>query len=305
MIKEITTSLLILGSSLSNTIITQQVFKQLDIDESSQWTQQIENYNDTPESIKAYRTREARKVITGSFEITTRVLEYYYNDTTAVNEKAITTIWILSYYECKNTTLTDLTIAQYGTYNTMYPVVNNSMWFQTGLQNVRTNPTINSFFNLTNYTTIEDYETLRNAIDTVYNQQIQYTPGTTMQEMATWQYTWLEDSTLTTNWSMLNKYVIVYDDEILMPIAPIETYRTMPYIQYWHITFDADTSNAGEIVDIPGLMFTILGMPFAWLSQAFNLTIFPGTPYAINIARLMIVIISSLMLLIIIKKLIK
>ena len=47
-----------------------------------------------------------------------------------------------------------------------------------------------------------------------------------------------------------------------------------------------------EIVDIPGLMFEIIGMPFAFVSQAFNLTIFPGTPYQINIANLFLSIIA-------------
>lgn len=41
-----------------------------------------------------------------------------------------------------------------------------------------------------------------------------------------------------------------------------------------------------EVVDIPGLMFEVIGMPFAFVSQAFNLTLFPGTPYQINIANL-------------------
>lgn len=47
-----------------------------------------------------------------------------------------------------------------------------------------------------------------------------------------------------------------------------------------------------EIVDIPGMMFEILGMPFAFVSQAFNLTLFPGTPYQINIANLFLSIIA-------------
>ena len=60
-----------------------------------------------------------------------------------------------------------------------------------------------------------------------------------------------------------------------------------------------------EVVDIGGLMFEILGMPFAWISIAFNLTLWPGTPYAINISRIAFVLISSLILIFIIKKVIK
>lgn len=47
-----------------------------------------------------------------------------------------------------------------------------------------------------------------------------------------------------------------------------------------------------EVVDIPGLMWQILAMPFAFISQAFNLTLFPGTPYQVNISNLFLSIIA-------------
>lgn len=51
-------------------------------------------------------------------------------------------------------------------------------------------------------------------------------------------------------------------------------------------------SGAYEVVDIPGLMWQILSMPFAFVSQAFNLTLFPGTPYQVNISNLFLSIIG-------------
>lgn len=51
-------------------------------------------------------------------------------------------------------------------------------------------------------------------------------------------------------------------------------------------------SGTYEVLDIPGLMWEILTMPFAFISQAFNLTLFPGTPYQINIANLFLSIIG-------------
>ena len=60
-----------------------------------------------------------------------------------------------------------------------------------------------------------------------------------------------------------------------------------------------------EVIDLPGLLFSILGMPFAWISTAFNLTIFPGTPYAVNLSHLFIAIIGALILIIILKKILK
>lgn len=56
-----------------------------------------------------------------------------------------------------------------------------------------------------------------------------------------------------------------------------------------------------EIVDIPGLMFTILGLPFSFISQAFDLTIFPGTPYQVNFANIFLGFIGIAMFLWILK----
>lgn len=64
-------------------------------------------------------------------------------------------------------------------------------------------------------------------------------------------------------------------------------------------------AQTGEIVDIPGIMFTMLGMPFAFVAQAFDLTIFPGTPYAVNLSHIFLAIAGAGILLFIVKKVIK
>ncbi len=56
-----------------------------------------------------------------------------------------------------------------------------------------------------------------------------------------------------------------------------------------------------EVIDIGGLCFTILTMPFAFISQAFNLTLFSGTAYAINIGDVIMFIISIFILIYIVK----
>lgn len=68
------------------------------------------------------------------------------------------------------------------------------------------------------------------------------------------------------------------------------------------------TPTTTDVVDIPQLMFTILTLPFAFISQAFNLTLFPGTPYAINISNLIVCLIAVFLLIFvlnIIKKVLK
>lgn len=56
-----------------------------------------------------------------------------------------------------------------------------------------------------------------------------------------------------------------------------------------------------EVVDIAGLMFQILSMPFAFISQAFNLTLFPNTPYEFNVSNFFLGIIGVALLLWIVK----
>lgn len=60
-----------------------------------------------------------------------------------------------------------------------------------------------------------------------------------------------------------------------------------------------------EVVPIAGLMFDILTMPFAFISQAFNLTLFPNTAYSINISRLFLAIFAALVFIWMIKKFVK
>lgn len=47
-----------------------------------------------------------------------------------------------------------------------------------------------------------------------------------------------------------------------------------------------------EIVNVPGVMIDVLGMPFTFVSTAFNLTLFPGTPYELNFSTLFLSLIA-------------
>lgn len=83
-------------------------------------------------------------------------------------------------------------------------------------------------------------------------------------------------------------------------------WESLPYeITYNYPSGYIPGGNTSEIVDIPGLIFTMLGMPFAWISTAFNLTLFPGTPYSINIANTFMALIGIVILIFILKKLLK
>ena len=47
-----------------------------------------------------------------------------------------------------------------------------------------------------------------------------------------------------------------------------------------------------EVIDLPNVMLSILTMPFTFFSQAFNLTLFPNTPYALNIGHTILIIVG-------------
>lgn len=60
-----------------------------------------------------------------------------------------------------------------------------------------------------------------------------------------------------------------------------------------------------EVIDIPNLMLTIITLPFAFISQAFNITLFPNTPYSINVGGLFIGILSIFIVIWLVKIIIK
>lgn len=70
-------------------------------------------------------------------------------------------------------------------------------------------------------------------------------------------------------------------------------------------TYIIDNTTTYEVVDIPGLLFNILVMPFAFISQAFNFTVFPGTPYQLNISHIVMALIVAGILIFIIKRIFK
>ena len=76
--------------------------------------------------------------------------------------------------------------------------------------------------------------------------------------------------------------------------------------QQIHITGTGIINNSTiEVVDIGGLMFDIVGMPFYFISTAFNLTLFPGTPYQINISSLFLSLIAVLVFIFLLRLLLK
>lgn len=53
-----------------------------------------------------------------------------------------------------------------------------------------------------------------------------------------------------------------------------------------NFVWDFTPSGNYEVIDIGGVMLQILAMPWSFISTAFNVTLFPATPYEINVANL-------------------
>lgn len=127
----------------------------------------------------------------------------------------------------------------------------------------------------------------------------------------TWTETTKEEFTNVTN--SYNTYIgyhthIVQQDSYFRNIdnwtTYIENYAYIPFYKSANILTVPITvvvSTEQEIIDLPGLMIQIISMPFTFITTAFNVTIFPGTPYQVNIGNFILGIIALLTLLFIIK----
>lgn len=60
-------------------------------------------------------------------------------------------------------------------------------------------------------------------------------------------------------------------------------------------------SSGTEIINLPDVLFKIAMIPWQFISIAFNLTIFPGTPYAINFSNLVTGLLSAILAILVVK----
>lgn len=107
----------------------------------------------------------------------------------------------------------------------------------------------------------------------------------------------------------ITNYLISYVEILKSEIKAPGTTSSNPSVWVWNpgskkITGIILGNVNYEVINIPDLMFSILTMPFAFISQGFNLTLFPGTPYSVNIGNLLLVIIGVALLIWLIKMII-
>ena len=161
----------------------------------------------------------------------------------------------------------------------------------------------------TNYRTINETE-ITNIKNTLSNAQNWYD----YLSISTYQteqniYNWAPQETLKTpknnNEMFEEMYIYIrawgYHNSIYTQEFPAWIpYTYYNYTGYAEINKEIPASTI-EVVDVGGLMLQIISMPFSFISTAFNLTLFPGTPYQINIGNFILGILAILTILFIIK----
>lgn len=122
--------------------------------------------------------------------------------------------------------------------------------------------------------------------------------------------------TTETDWTELDyPYMLIVVEKAYsntLSEATGDGYAYTPYYDFQWTTLPTTTctstyasTTTTEIIDIPNLLWTILTMPFAFFSTAFNLTLFPNTAYQVNIGNVILSILAILILVFIIKLVIK
>lgn len=126
----------------------------------------------------------------------------------------------------------------------------------------------------------------------------------------TYIYAWFQPCYINVgNQETTLKGLLIQEDNLLYRIEQPQntgTWESMSRDLINYQVFRGINSPIGsyEVVDIGGIMFDVLGMPFSFISTAFNLTLFPGTPYQVNISTLFLSIFAVIVFVFIVKMII-
>lgn len=221
-------------------------------------------------------------------------------------------IMAITPYRTISTTRADLTLkANVNFMPTQTPTVVFASVFDR-IRIYQTNDNLSTLIDTSNWTTmtaVDDYMT--QALELATQKQLLY--NTTGEDAESQIYEGIEHEINITGIS-LNQNITTYifgtinyrtnyriDRSIYTPIVPPDDQTQYIHIQEAQLTSRLGYTPPIEVVDIPGLMFTILGMPFSFISQAFNLTLFEGTPYVVNISDIFLGFIAVALLLWVLK----
>ncbi|MFA5453438.1 MAG: hypothetical protein WC248_07685, partial [Candidatus Methanomethylophilaceae archaeon] len=244
------------------------------------------NINKSNDYINIKETTYTQTIqLTNSYDSIYQIQNYYDYNTIRYETSAIIITEITTYSGITNNTIDYEISLLNNNYIGVYPEID------IDLIQYKTNNDLSEYINQTNYAILNN----QLAIFTDITNNFSYTQTKNFNDATLDQsYNVITNIQLNNIWKT---YMITY----IKWIDDTSEYLT---INGYHIDNDLFTMDTGEIfgsiyvgggyeyVDIPNLMFTILTLPFSFISQAFNLTLFPNTPYSINIGNLFLSVVA-------------
>jgi hypothetical protein len=226
-----------------------------------------------------------------------QIINYYDYNTIRYETSTIIITEITTYSGITDNTI-DYEISLLNNNNlSAYPVID------ADIIQYKTNNDLSEFINQTNYAVLNNQK----GIFTDITNNFSYTETKNLND-----YEIEENINITTSIQLNNiwkTYMITYikwDNTTYkqLPIDNSSMDNDLITMDNGEIFGNIYTGGGYEYVDIPNLMFTILTLPFSFISQAFNLTLFPNTPYSINIGNLFLSVIAIILLMWLLQKII-
>lgn len=253
------------------------------------------NINKSNNYINIKETTYTQTIISENSIDGNKALNYTNNDTIIYETSAIIITEITTYSGITNNTI-DYEISLLNNSNLIsYPLID------IDLIQYKTNNDLSQYINQTNYAILNNQ--LKIFTDITNNFSYTQTKNIINDEL---DETYNITTTIQLN-NIWKTYMITYVKwnnttyQELNINNPSSDLLTMDNAEIYGSIYTGDSY---EVIDIPNLMFTILTLPFSFISQAFNLTLFPNTPYSINIGNLFLSVIAIILLMWLLQKII-
>lgn len=300
MIKELTASLLLTTSiGISNAQLTATYTKSMNYGQWGQTYTETDYYEDQIEAQRVLRlkTPSPTSNIDGVSKVQSFSICYDWYDSTEPTDKRIRRIYTYTYVENRAITINRFeysflgNIVPYSNYNS----ISREFTYFFGI------PDNQYIVNTLNGNAPYTYDEILSMTRNVGINNPTWTLMPTVTTINDLKETVAINLPFQETFYVVDRITIVYDDSLISTPIP-QDLNDFPNQQFILIQYKYEQNNNAEVVDIPGILFEILGMPFAWISTAFNLTIFPNTMYEVNISHIIMAVVIGGIAIFIIKR---
>ncbi len=300
MIKETVLATLLTASiGINNVQLLATYTKSMNYTQWGQTYSQTDYYEDTIEAQRVLRLKTSNPVsnIDGVSKVQSFSLCYDWYDSTVQTEKRIRRITTFTYIENKAISLEREEFTLLGNivpYNN-YSSINRQYTYFFGI------PSNQYIVNTLNGNEPQTYEEIYTMYQNIGINNPTWTLMPTVTTINDIKTTISLDQYINESFYLVDRITIIYDDSLDITGIP-QDLNNFPNQNFILLQYRYNKVDNAEVVDIPGIMFEILGMPFAWISTAFNLTIFPGTMYEVNISHIIMAVVIGGIAIFIIKR---